>query len=121
MDIEELDEGAMGDRPRHEVVRHLTDRGWIGDGGGGSHEKFNHPTAVKHIAVPYHRKLSGGTLKAIIKQADEYRNQKKIDESRIIQIVKETIKEIVDKKKKKPEETDKFIQNPNLTSLVMKD
>jgi len=121
MNIEELDEGLMGDRPRHEVVKHLNDRGWIGAGGGGSHEKFTHPTAVKHISVPYHRKLDGGTLKAIIKQADEYRNQKPVKESRIWNIIKETIKEVTDKKKVKKQDQDKFIPNPNLTSDIMKE
>lgn len=130
MDIDILDEGMMGDRPRHEVIKHLTDRGWISDG-GKEHEKFNHPTAINHIAVPRHKKLSGPTLKAIIRQADEYRNKKPIGdefinndslvESKLLKLVKEIVKEVVNKKKvKKEPDSDEFIANPKLTSDIIK-
>lgn len=53
-----------------EIIKRLTQEGWIKVGGKGDHEKFKHPEKIEPVVVPHPRKdMPIGTLKNIYRQA----------------------------------------------------
>jgi predicted RNA binding protein YcfA (HicA-like mRNA interferase family) len=53
-----------------ELIRELTEAGWVQDRVRGSHQVFRHPTRPGHIVVPHPKKeLGKGLIAAIRKQA----------------------------------------------------
>jgi predicted RNA binding protein YcfA (HicA-like mRNA interferase family) len=58
-----------------EVIKILTQRGFVLDRSRGSHQVWYHPISHKRIIIPMHSKdLPKGTLYAILKQADIDKN-----------------------------------------------
>ena len=53
-----------------EVIKRLTDEGWLNVDGKGDHFKFKHPDKQGHVVVLHPRKdVAIGTLKNIYRQA----------------------------------------------------
>ncbi|MGR9014491.1 MAG: type II toxin-antitoxin system HicA family toxin [Gammaproteobacteria bacterium] len=53
-----------------EVIKRLTEEGWLNVGGKGDHFKFKHPDKTGHVVVPHPRKdVAIGTLRNIYRQA----------------------------------------------------
>ena len=52
------------------IIKRLEDDGWVHVGRRGSHRKYKHPTASRHVVVPHPRKdIPIGTLRNIYRQA----------------------------------------------------
>ena len=53
-----------------DLIKRLSEEGWINVGGKGDHVKFKHPDKQGHVVVPHPRKdLAVGTLRNIYRQA----------------------------------------------------
>jgi predicted RNA binding protein YcfA (HicA-like mRNA interferase family) len=54
-----------------DVIRRLTDDGWVKVGQKGSHRQFKHPTKPGKVTVPGNMSddVKKGTLKSILRQA----------------------------------------------------
>ncbi|MCZ7391547.1 hypothetical protein, partial [Klebsiella pneumoniae] len=79
------------------------------------------------VEVPRHNVLEIGTAKQIIAKSDpnwkDPRRQlnNSYIESNKKRIIHETIKNALEKQKKKKEDSDKFVANPDLKSEIMKE
>lgn len=70
--FEELEEGMQGFTHKT-LSKKLNSMGWYKDGDGTNHDKFYHPEAKKHLAVPRHAgELSRPTTAQIMKDAKRY-------------------------------------------------
>lgn len=59
-----------------EIIKILTQKGFVLDRSRGSHQVWFHPISHKRVIIPMHRKnLPKGTLYAILKQADIDKNE----------------------------------------------
>ena len=53
-----------------DVIKRLTQEGWVNVSAKGDHFKFKHPNKLGHVVVPHPRKdIAIGTLKNIYRQA----------------------------------------------------
>lgn len=126
--IQLIDEGRITSLSRRDIEAHLKERGWSVDR-EGEHTIFKHPKAKHIIEVPHKKVLTIGTAKQIIARSDPSYvdpripvrlNNSYADDSNKKRIIHETIKDALEKRKKKPDDPDKFVANPELKSEITK-
>lgn len=124
--IQLIDEGKITSLSRRDIISHIKEKGWVFDR-EGKHTIYKHPDAKHIVEVPRHNVLEIGTAKQIIAKSDpNWKDPKRqlnnsYIESNKKRIIQETIKNALEKQKKKKEDLDKFVANPDLKSEIMKE
>lgn len=123
-----IDEDKVTSMSQREVHTILTSKGWGVDRTDGGHTVYAHPKSKNKIPVPRKNVIAIGTVRQILKKSDPDYVDPKMPvrlnngymETNKHRIIQEAIKNALERRKKKAEDPDKFIPNPELSSEITK-